>query len=91
MEVKLKSPAKKMNAPFIKQATGIDNYKGRADQRKALMECITVENYRTMYERIRKMDSDDQVIGSSNFDRFIEYLDAEDDTWIERINSKLEE
>ena len=53
------------------------------------MECITVENYRTMYERIRKMDSDDQVIGSSNFDRFIEYLDAEDDTWIERINSKL--
>lgn len=44
-DVRLKSPAKKVNASVIKEFTGVENYKGRADQRKEIMKHITVENY----------------------------------------------
>ena len=61
-DVRLKSPAKKVNASVIKEFTGVDNYKGRADQRKEIMKHITVENYQDMYTRICKMQNDDTVI-----------------------------
>lgn len=90
-DVKLKSPAKKVNAPLIKEFTGIDNYKGRADQREELMKCLTQENYQEMARRISKIESDDTVVGSSNFNKLLDYLSREDDGWIKEINAKLEE
>lgn len=90
-DVKLKTAAKKINAGIIAELTGIDNYKGRADQRSELMRQITAENYLTMYERVKKMTSDDKVIGSSNFDRLVDFLASDDTMWIEKINTKLEE
>lgn len=89
-DVRLKSPAKKVNASVIKEFTGVDNYKGRADQRKEIMKHITVENYQDMYTRICKMQNDDTVIGSSNFDKLVKYLSSDDDWWISEINKKLE-
>ena len=41
-EEKLKTPSKKVNSSLIQQCTGVENYKGRADQRKQIMEQITV-------------------------------------------------
>ena len=87
---RLKSPAKKMNASLIKEYTGVDNYKGREDQRKEIMRQITAENYYEMFDRIRAMANDDSIIGSSNFDRLLEYLSEEDCGWINVINEKLE-
>lgn len=55
-----------------------------------LMSQITAENYHTMSERVRKMESDDTVIGSSNFDRLVDCLATEDTTWAEKINAILE-
>lgn len=89
-DVKLKSPAKKVNAPLIKEFTGVDNYKGRADQREEVMKYVTAENYQHMFVRIRKMENDDNIVGSSNFGKLLEYLSDGDDNWIEKINSKLE-
>lgn len=89
-DVKLKSPAKKVNAPLIKEFTGVDNYKGRADQREEVMKYVTVENYQDMFARVRKMENNDNVVGSSNFGKFLEYLSEDDNSWIEKINSKLE-
>lgn len=90
-DVRLKSPAKKVNAPLIKEYTGIDNYKGRADQREELMKCLTQENYQEMARRISRIESDDTVVGSSNFNKLVDYLSREDDRWIKEINAKLEE
>ena len=90
-DVKLKTPAKKVNSEIIGQLTGVNNYKGRADQRSELMSQITAENYLTMSERVKKMESDDTVIGSSNFDRLVDYLATDDTTWVEKINAILEE
>ncbi len=90
-DVKLKTPAKKVNSEIIGKLTGVNNYKGRADQRSELMSQITAENYLTMSERVKKMKSDDTVIGSSNFDRLIDYLATDDTMWVEKINAILEE
>ncbi len=90
-DVKLKTPAKKVNSEIIGKLTGVNNYKGRADQRSELMSQITAENYLAMSERIKKMKSDDTVIGSSNFDRLVDYLATDDTTWVEKINAVLEE
>lgn len=87
----VKNTGKKVNSEIIGKLTGVNNYKGRADQRSELMSQITAENYHTMSERVKKMKSDDTVIGSSNFDRLVDYLATDDTTWVEKINAILEE
>lgn len=54
-EIILKSQAKKVNAPIIEEYTGVENYKGRADQREKIYEQITEENYYRMCERIKML------------------------------------
>ena len=89
--LRLKTPAKKVNAPIINEFTGVENYKGRKDQRKKVMEHITVENFQDMFSRICKMENDDAVVGSSNFDKLVKYLSSDDERWINEINRRLEE
>ena len=88
--VVLSSHKKKKNAPVIFDLTGIEGYKGRADQRQELFSRITKENYQEMRERIKKLPSDDTIEGSTNFGRFIEYFMTDDCKWIQTINNTLE-
>ncbi|MDE6889810.1 MAG: hypothetical protein K2P45_14440 [Eubacterium sp.] len=90
-DVVLGSHKKKKNAPIIFQLTGIEGYKGRADQRRELFSRITKENYQEMRARIKCLPSDDTVEGSTNFGKFIEHFSTDDDKWIQVINSALEE
>lgn len=89
-EINLKSPAKGVNASIIKECTGIDNYKGREDQRRQMMSLITPENYFVMRERVGRLSYVDYEKNSSNIRRFLEYFESGDDSWIELINMKLE-
>lgn len=89
-DIRLKSPAKKSNAPLIKEYTGVENYKGKADQREEIMKHITKENYWDMRIRISEMDDIDTLIGSSNFGRFLGFFEGDDDGWIDEINEKIE-
>lgn len=84
----IKSPAKKVNAPLIEKYTRVENYKGRADQLKKVMDTITKDNYKNMRCRVEKVDDDDTEIGSTNFDRFMSYLEGDAD-WIDEINKGL--
>lgn len=86
----LKKPAKAVNAPLIKKYTGVENYKARADQIKEVMEHITAENYKDMRRRVKGLDSDDSVTGSSNFGKFLMWFESGDSGWIEEINNSLE-
>ncbi len=85
----LKSPAKLVNAPLIKEYTGVENYKGRTDQIRSVMEYITAENYVNMKQRMNGLEMDDAIIGSSNFGKFIELLESDDSKWIEDINNNI--
>ena len=86
----LKSPVKPVNAPLIKKYTGVENYKGRADQIEEVMEYVTVENYKDMSRRVKDLDSDDSITGSSNFGKFIKLFESDDSGWIEIINTCLD-
>lgn len=89
-DVVLGSHKKNKNAPIIFDLTGIEGYKGRADQRQALFSRITKENYQEMRERIKKLPSDDAIEGSTNLGRFIEYFTMDDSKWIQTINNALD-
>lgn len=89
-DVRLKSSAKKVNAPLIKELTGVENYKGKAVQRKEIMDLITAENYQDMRLRISQVDEVDTNTGSSNFGKFMGFFEGDDVEWIEAINKKLE-
>ena len=87
----LKSPAKPVNAPLIKEYTGVANYKGRSDQIQEVMGHVTAKNYEDMSRRVRNLELDDSVTGSSNFGRFIKMFESAGSRWIEEINKILEE
>ncbi len=89
-EVMLESHKKKKNSPIIYDLTGIENYKGRADQRKALFSRITEDNYQEMKIRIKKLPTDDSIKGSSNFGKFMEHFSSDNDSWIQEINNVIE-
>lgn len=89
-DVVLDSHKKKKNAPIIFDITGIEGYKGRADQRQELFSRITKENYQEMRERIKQLPSEDTTEGSTNFGRFIEYFTTDDIKWIQTINDILD-
>lgn len=86
----LKSPAKPVNAPLIEKYAGVRNYKGRADQIREIMEQVTAENYVDMRQRVEHLTTDDSIISSSNFGKFILLLESDDSGWIDRINSSIE-
>ena len=86
----LKSPATPVNAPLLKEYTGIENYKGRIDQIKEVMKSVTSDNYRDMRKRVDNLDLNDSITGSSNFGKFMKYFEDSDIGWIEEINRKLE-
>ena len=86
----LKSPAKPVNAPLIKEYTGVENYKGRADQIQEVMKHVTEENYVDMCQRVTNLEFDDSITGSSNFGKFIKLFESDDSGWIDKINRNLE-
>lgn len=89
-EIVLDTNAKKRNAPIILKFTGIENYKGRADQRQELFSKITRDNYWEMLERIKKLPNDDTLVGSSNFGRFMQWFSSDNEDWIQGINDALD-
>lgn len=85
----LRSLSKTTNALLIKKLTGVENYKGRNDQIKEIMECVTGENYADMRQRVKQLETCDKVSGSSNFGRFMELFESNDCCWIDEINKRL--
>lgn len=86
----IKSPAKAVNAALIREFTGVENYKGRADQLAVIMEYVTVDNYADMHRRVKLLEFLDTVTGSSNFARLLEWLESSDPGWIDGINHCIE-
>lgn len=88
-EIKLTSQSKHVNAEYIEELTGIKGYDARAEQRKDLFSKIKRKNYEVMKENIKKLSTNDEDTSSTNFLRFIEKFENDDDGWIDEINSKL--
>lgn len=85
----IKSPAKPVNAPLIQKYTGVENYKGRADQLAVVMSHISVDNYWDMVQRIKRLGGKDDELGCSNFGKYLDDLMCDNEAWINKINDKL--
>ena len=85
----IKSPAKPVNAPLIQKYTGVENYKGRADQLAVVMSHISVDNYWDMVHRIKRLGGKDDELGCSNFGKYLDDLMCDNEAWINKINDKL--
>jgi len=88
-EVKLTSQSKSVNGEYIEKLVGIANYKATEEQRKEFFSKIKRENYEVMKENIAKLPTNDEEISSTNFLKFVQYFENEDESWIEEINRKL--
>ena len=86
----IKSPAKKVNAPFIEKFTGVKNYKGRAAQIDKLMENVTVSGYEDFRQRMKTMSTDDGILGGTNFSLWLERIEDDNARWIENFNDIVE-
>ena len=85
----IKSPAKPVNAPLIQKYTGVENYKGRADQLAVVMSHISVDNYWDMVQRIKRLGGKEDELGCSNFGKYLDDLMCDNEAWINKINDKL--
>ena len=85
----IKSPAKKVNAPLIEKYTGVENYKGRADQIAVVMKNISLSNYEDMVQRVKRLGDMDDELGCSNFGKYLDGLMCDNEAWINKINDKL--
>lgn len=55
------------------------------------MKHVTEENYVDMCQRVRNLELDDSITGSSNFGKFIKLFESDDSGWIEETGRVLEE
>ncbi len=88
-EIKLKSQSKSVNAKYIEELIGIQNYKATEEQRKELFSKIKRDNYNTMKENVSKLSINDEDISSTNILKFIDRFENDNDNWIDEINNKL--
>lgn len=88
-KVRLTSQSKRINARHIERLTGIKEYQATKEQRRALFGRVRRNNYEAMKENIKELSTNDEDTSSTNFLKFIENFESDDDGWIETINSKL--
>ena len=88
-EIKLTSQSKSVNAKYIENLTGIQNYKATDEQRKELFSKIKRDNYNVMKENVKKLSANDEELSSTNILNFIEKFESDDDSWIDEINDRL--
>ena len=88
-EIRLTSQSKSVNSEYIEKLVGISNYKATEEQRKEFFGKIRRENYEMVKENIAKLSTNDEEISSTNFLKFVQNFENEDESWIEEINKKL--
>lgn len=86
---KLTSQSKHINSKYIEDYTHIKNYDASETKRKELFGLIKRSNYEIMKKNIRKLSTNDADISSTNFLKFIEKFENNDDNWINEINNRL--
>ena len=87
--IKLRTQNKNKNAPEIERLTGIQNYKAKEEQRKAMCNLITKENYEEMKKNLLSLATDYKIEASTNFGVFLKRFEDNKTNWIDEINKKL--
>ena len=83
--ITLKSNQKNKNSAIIKKLTSVEEYRAEKRQRDTIMKKITVDNYAVLKKNIAAISKDDRRIPSTNFLKFLNYLESADTAWINTI------
>lgn len=89
-DIKLDSHKKEVNKVHIKTLTGVGSYNAKESQRTRLFNQITIGNYNDMVLNCKKLSTDDNIVGSTNFLIFIKRFSGDETKWIDDINKILE-
>ena len=87
--IKLRTQNKNKNASEIERLTGIQDYKAKEEQRKAMCNLITKENYEEMKKNLLSLATDYKIEASTNFGVFLKRFEDSKTNWIDEINKKL--
>ena len=87
--IKLRTQNKNKNASEIERLTGIQDYKAKEEQRKAMCNLITKENYEEMKKNLLSLATDYKIEASTNFGIFLKRFEDSKTNWIDEINKKL--
>ncbi len=88
-KVELESNSKRRNSPVIRELTGVENYRARDEQRRAINKLITRENYYTMKENLEGLSRDFRVKPSTNFLTLLNYLENPNPSWVTKLANKI--
>ncbi len=87
--VELSTNSKHANAPLIRRLTGVENYRARDEQRRAINRQITRENYYLMKSNLEGLSRNFKVRPSTNFITLLNYLENPDPSWVGRLARRL--
>ena len=87
--IKLRTQNKNKNASEIERLTGIQDYKAKEEQRKAMCNLITKENYEEMKKNLLSLATDYKIEATTNFGVFLKRFEDNKTNWIDEINKKL--
>lgn len=88
--IRLKSQSKNINYKEIERLLKIKGYKANKSQRKELFSKINKTNIKVLFKNLNTISDKDNIIGSTNFKKFLLLFKSKNTKWIDRINSKLE-
>lgn len=87
--IKLRTQNKNKNASEIERLTGIQYYKAKEEQRKAMCNLITKENYEEMKKNLLSLATDYKIEASTNFGVFLKRFEDNKTNWIDEINKRI--
>lgn len=87
--IKLRTQNKNKNASEIERLTGIQDYKAKEEQRKAMCNLITKENYEEMKKNLLSLATDYKIEASTNFGVFLKRFEDNKTNWIDEINKRI--
>lgn len=88
--IKLRTQNKNKNASEIERLTGIQDYKAKEEQRKAMCNLITKENYEEMKKNLLSLATDYKIEASTNFGIFLKRFEDSKTNWIDEINKRID-
>lgn len=88
-EVMLKTQAKKIAQPIVKELTGVENYDAHKEQLETICSKIYRRTYPEMKVRLQKISTNREDIPSSNLYFLFDNLESDDATWLNDIRDAL--
>lgn len=88
-KVKLTTNDKIANASKVQTLTGVKNYKGQQGQIQSIVKKINLNNYSTMKNNLAGINTNYQLVPSTNFISLLNFLEQSNTIWVDNLIQKI--